>query len=96
MIAIRLSAVVLAALIAAPTAAPAVAQNYWAMSCGQLWSERNAYYKARGYCFKTPAAIRAFGNEGCYVERERDIRFTPAERRRIERIRAAERDLGCS
>ena len=71
-------------------------QPAFADVCYDLWYERNSIYKARGYCFKTPAAIRAFGNEGCYVERERDIRFTPAERRQIERIRAAERDLGCS
>jgi hypothetical protein len=75
---------------------PAAAQDYWSMSCRQLWYERNSYYKARGYCFKTAPAIRAFGNEGCYVEVESQIRFTPQERRQIDQIRAAERDLGCN
>lgn len=77
-------------------APPAVAQDYWSMSCRQLWHERNSYYKARGYCFKTRAAIQTFGNEGCYVEVESQIRFTRDERRQIDMIRAAERDLGCN
>lgn len=90
-------AAVLAGLIAgAIPATPAIAQDYWSMSCRQLWYERNSYYKARGYCFKTTAAIRAFGNDGCFVEVERQIRFTPQERRQIDLIRAAERDLGCN
>lgn len=86
-----------AACLAAPgTIRPAAAQDYWSMSCRQLWYERNSYYKARGYCFKTAAAIRAFGNEGCFVEVESQIRFTPQERREIDLIRAAERDLRCN
>lgn len=90
-------AALLAGLVAgALPATPAAAQDYWSMSCRQLWYERNSYYKARGYCFKTAAAIRAFGNEGCFVEAESHIRFTPQERREIDLIRAAERDLRCN
>lgn len=89
--------VLAAACLAAPGAIrPAAAQDYWSMSCRQLWYERNSYYKARGYCFKTAAAIRAFGNEGCFIEVESRIRFTPQERREIDLIRAAERDLRCN
>jgi hypothetical protein len=77
-------------------AAPAFAQSYWQMTCRQLWYERNSYYKAHGYCFKTREAIATFGNDGCYVEYEGQIRFSPAERRAIEMIRAAERDRGCN
>lgn len=88
---------VLAGLVlGAMPAVPAFAQDYWSMSCRQLWYERNAYYKARGYCFKTREAIQAFGNEGCYVDVESQIRFTPPERRQIDMIRAAERDRGCN
>jgi hypothetical protein len=39
-------------------------------SCEELWSERNAIFKAAGYCFRTPQAIQAFGNAGCQFDDE--------------------------
>ncbi len=33
-----------------------------AQSCYDLWVQRNSVYKEAGYCFKTPRAIRYFGN----------------------------------
>jgi hypothetical protein len=50
----------LAAAAVSLAAAPAHAQ-----SCQDLWTERNGYYQANGYCFKTARAIRYFGNGGC-------------------------------
>jgi hypothetical protein len=66
-----------------------------AMTCEQLWVARNAIYKARGYCFKTPRAISYFGNGGCVHQNEGDIPFTGAERARIAQYQAQERSMGC-
>lgn len=46
-------------------AAPAAAQSYRSMTCGELWYERNRIYARRGYCFKTRRARRVFGR-GCF------------------------------
>ena len=80
-------AVAAASLIAAPDAR--------AQSCGQLWYERNSIYKAAGYCFRTPRAISAFGNAGCTYDSEYDVPLSPRQRRRVEDIRAMEREFGC-
>ena len=66
-----------------------------AQSCGELWYERNSIYKAAGYCFRTPRAISAFGNAGCVYDSEYDVPLSPRQRRRVQSIRALERDLGC-
>jgi hypothetical protein len=79
--------------ILASTAAQA--QDLWAMSCRQLWMERNAIYKAHGFCFKTREAIQVFGNEGCYVESDNAIRFTPQEQQLISQITLVERSKMC-
>ena len=66
-----------------------------AVSCQQLWVERNAMYKAKGYCFKTRRGIEYFGNGGCFVQNEADVPFTPAERARINQLVALEREYDC-
>ena len=38
------------------------------LGCQPLWEVRNWIYKERGYCFKTPNAIKAFGNAGCLYD----------------------------
>lgn len=63
--------------------------------CAQLWVERNAIYKAYGYCFKTRRAISYFGNAGCAYDREGDIPLAREDRARIARIVADERAYGC-
>jgi hypothetical protein len=83
----------LAGLLA--TSAPALAQEYEAMSCPQLWYERNAIYKAHGYCFQTERGIRTFGNEGCFTSNERDLGLSPVARRRVALITEIEREKGC-
>jgi len=64
-------------------------------ACFRLWVARNSIYKANGYCFKTDRAIAYFGNEGCAYEYEGDVPMSRADRARIARIRAQERNLGC-
>jgi hypothetical protein len=67
-----------------------------AADCDSLWEERNSYYKAYGYCFKTERAIRRFGNDGCYIYNESEMRLPPAIRDRIQQIVRLERDLRCA
>jgi hypothetical protein len=72
-----------------------VASEARAQSCGELWHQRNSIYKEAGYCFRTPRAIRAFGNAGCSYDSEYDVPLSPRQRQRVASIRAMERDLGC-
>jgi len=75
----------------AATASKASAQN-----CQALWVERNSYYKAAGYCFRTQRAIAYFGNGGCYITNDAALPLTRAQRNRIAQIRAIERRFGCT
>lgn len=90
----RLAAAVLLATLGI-SAVPASAQDYWSMSCEQLWYERNAIYKAHGYCFRTERAIRTFGNEGCFVASESALDYSPAARRAVALIVQVERQKFC-
>lgn len=65
-------------------------------SCEELWSERNAIFKAVGYCFRTSQAIRAFGNAGCQFDDEADVPLSTRQREQVAQIRAMERQLGCA
>jgi hypothetical protein len=67
----------------------------YAQNCQQLWVERNSYYKARGYCFKTERAISYFGNGGCIYRDEDRVPLTQRERNRIDEIKRLERAYGC-
>lgn len=84
-------AIAVAALMTGIAASSARAQDI----CGRLWVERNAIYKAKGYCFKTQRAISYFGNAGCMYDYEEEVPLSRGERQRIGRIRAEERALGC-
>ena len=64
-------------------------------SCEELWSERNSIFKAAGYCFRTPQAIRAFGNAGCQFDDEADVPLSARQREQVAQIRTTERQLGC-
>jgi hypothetical protein len=86
-----LSMAAVALAVAAAVGAPAAR----AEDCQSLWIERNTYYKEAGYCFKTPPAIRHFGNQGCYIDNEAEIRFQPSVWARIQQIRRIERAMGC-
>lgn len=63
--------------------------------CEALWYDRNALYKANGYCFRTPRGIAAFGNAGCLYDDVEAVPLTPAERSRAVRLLGRERALGC-
>jgi hypothetical protein len=76
-------------------AATSIIPTASAQSCQQLWVERNSYYKARGYCFKTQRAIAYFGNGGCIYRDEDQVPLTQRERNRIAEIKRLERAYGC-
>ncbi len=59
---VRVSGIV--TLMAIVLAGPAFAQDIFALSCPQLWYQRNSIFKAAGYCFHTPRTIRVLGNAG--------------------------------
>ena len=88
-------AVLVAGLVPTLTASSVSAQGYSGYSCAELWYQRNAIYKAAGYCFKTPRAISTFGNAGCQYDSEYDLPLTPRQRAVINAITRAERDQGC-
>jgi len=69
----------------------AAAQNYAAMSCGDLWYARNAIYAAKGYCFKTQRARNVFGR-ACFPPYGQ---LTPYEEREVARIQQWEVRKGC-
>jgi hypothetical protein len=91
----RLMSTAVAALLAAATLG-ATASVASAQNCGDLWVERNTYYKQAGYCFKTRRAIEYFGNAGCGYYNERDVPLSAAVRARINQIVRTERAYGCS
>ena len=82
---------ILISTVATMSSGPALAQT-----CQELWVERNTYYNAAGYCFKTARAIRYFGKSGCTVNVDSDVQLSRAVAARIDQIRNRERALGCS
>lgn len=72
-------------------ASPALAD----FPCDELWAERNAAYKDAGYCFKTPRAIRAFGNAGCRYDDIAEVPLSAQVRSKIADIQREERANDC-
>lgn len=70
---------------------PVAAQNYYAMSCDDLWYARNAIYAEKGYCFKTPRAQAVFGPR-CYPPYGQ---LSPYEQQQVSAITQTERAKGC-
>jgi hypothetical protein len=64
-------------------------------SCDDLWYERNATFKAAGYCFRSSRGIRTFGNAGCQFDDEADVPLSARQRERVAQIRGTEQRLGC-
>jgi YARHG domain len=86
----------LAAVLAATVTVELPTQaNAQADTCDSLWVARNAIYKAKGFCFKTPRAISYFGNAGCRFDDEGAVPLTSADQAAIASIQARERALGC-
>jgi hypothetical protein len=92
----RLRHAALAAVVLAGIAGPAVAGDgpeFW--NCRELWQNRNQIYKDQGYCFRTPQAIRAFGNSGCRYDDIADVPLSANQRRDVADIVRYERIKGC-
>ena len=89
------SVALLAAALLLGAAGPALAQPIEALSCQDLWYERNSHYKQGGYCFRTPRAIRAFGNAGCQYDRIEDVPLTDYDRGLIRQLAREEARRGC-
>lgn len=86
-----LAALVTALHTAAGALAPAQAQDYSAMTCGELWYARNKIYADNGYCFKTERARREFGS-GCFPPYGRVSGYA---KERIDTIQYWEARRGC-
>lgn len=56
---------------------------------------RNTIYKENGYCFQTERAIAAFGNEGCSITNQAQVRLNAFERHNVALIKKVERRKGC-
>ncbi|MGL5115791.1 MAG: YARHG domain-containing protein [Beijerinckiaceae bacterium] len=83
-----------ALLLAAATPASAGdGPEFW--SCDELWQNRNQIYKDAGYCFRTPRAIRTFGNGGCRHDQIEDVPLSANQRREISEIQRYERLRRC-
>lgn len=65
-------------------------------TCNQLWTYRNMFYRANRYCFSTPRAIRAFGNDGCRFDNISGVPLAPVERANVATVQRVERALGCA
>jgi len=72
------------------------AQDVFTLSCPELWCQRNSIFKAAGYCFHTPRAIRVFGDAGCSYDNEHDAPLSDRDRQAIDTIRQVERAKCCS
>jgi YARHG domain-containing protein len=76
-------------------------QNYFKSSdlmqlgCQPLWEVRNWIYKENGYCFKTPKAIKAFGNAGCQYDDITQVPLNQFEQYNVKAIKKAEANKGC-
>ena len=64
-------------------------------SCDDLWYQRNFYYKAAGYCFRTSRGVQAFGNAGCSYDNEADFLLSGRQRGEVAALRRSETAMGC-
>jgi hypothetical protein len=73
-------------------AATTVAEPAFAVSCYELWYERNAIFDENGYCFETELGQQTFDNSDCWTS---SPRLSQSEQQRVNRIRRQERAMGC-
>lgn len=66
------------------------------LSCQSLWEVRNLIYKQNGFCFSTDRAQRAFGNAGCWIEKQSQVRLNAVERENVATIAQVESSKGCN
>ena len=67
-----------------------------AYGCDELWTMRNEIFKAGGYCFKSPRAIKQFGNAGCQHDDEFDVPLSGRDRETLSAIKKSECRQSCS
>lgn len=66
-------------------------------TCEALWYARNLIWANYGYCFETPRAIAAFGNENCTRGLDRAaIALSDADRAEVDRLSGLEAQAGCN
>ncbi|MEM8776500.1 MAG: caspase family protein [Pseudomonadota bacterium] len=64
--------------------------------CDQLWYQRNAYFAAKGYCFKSDRGKATFPNANCIPGLAAgDVPLSTQERAQIAAIKQQETALGC-
>ena len=63
--------------------------------CSRLWAERNAIYKAHGYCFQTWRASSYFGNYGCAFDDDYAVPLSRGASARIDYLVDREYAFGC-
>jgi len=63
--------------------------------CHRLWAERNAIYKAHGYCFHGWRARSYFGNEGCAYRYDFEVPLPYGASARIADLVDREYAYGC-
>jgi len=66
------------------------------LSCQSLWEVRNWIYKQNGYCFSTQRAKAAFGNEGCWITNQSQVKLNVFERENVALIAQVEKAKGCN
>lgn len=64
-------------------------------NCEFLWTMRNEIYFTRGYCFKTPRALTAFGNDNCRFQEIGAVPLNRFERANVAAIAQVERERSC-
>ncbi|MCC7252540.1 YARHG domain-containing protein [Hyphomicrobium sp.] len=66
-----------------------------ARSCEDLWILRNSIWNDAGYCFKTPRAIKAFGNHACQYTDQSAVPLNDYQRANARTILAVESAHNC-
>lgn len=64
-------------------------------NCEFLWTMRNEIYFTRGYCFKTPRGLAAFGNASCRFQEIGAVPLNRFERANVAAIAQVERERSC-
>lgn len=64
-------------------------------SCEDLWVLRNSIYKDAGYCFKSPRAIKWFGNAGCQHDDMDDVPLSATMSGNVDVLQSMESKKGC-
>ena len=75
-----------------PAPQPRAAASPSALSCGELWYQRNAIYDAYGYCFKSARGKNTFDNSNCHTS---SPSLSQADMSRVNALKAEEGRRGC-